>query len=412
MTKRQQKTLIFMCWLIYSVSYMGRYSYNSNVVPMASAFGKSETELGWAMSLFFFAYGAGQIINGILCKFYNTKYVLSLSLISSSVINAVIFIGVPFDYIKYLWLINGISQSVLWTSLLMTISKNLDEKHIKLAILVIGTTVSVGTFLSYGLSAMLALFGGWRFSFLISALVMTVVGITWFTIYGKITLKKGQLKEEQKDTVTQEQGKNNGVGFIVYTLIVFGMLAVITNLVKDGLNSWISKILFDQYHLSESLSIILTMALPVVALFGNALAVNLVKKLKVHNVVSGLLFSVVTVLTFVVTLLFKTPYWYLVLAVFSIVFLFVSSSNSLVTSIIPLTIKSKANSGFIGGILNGCCYAGSTISSVGLGAIKEAYGSWTPIFTLFIILGAFAVVLNGVCLLLNHFRAKSKMKKV
>ena len=189
------------------------------------------------------------------------------------------------------------------------------------------------------------------------------------------------------------------------------MLAIITNLVKDGLNSWVSKILYDQYNLEESLSIILTMVLPVVALFGNTFAVMLVKKIKTHNLVSGLIFLLVTVLTFVVTLLFKTPYWYLVLAVFSIVFLFISSSNSLITSIIPLTIKTKSNSGFIGGILNGCCYVGSTISSVGLGAIKEAYGSWMPIFTLFIILGVCAVALNGICYLVNFIRVKKQGKE-
>ena len=45
----------------------------------------------------------------------------------------------------------------------------------------------------------------------------------------------------------------------------------------------------------------------------------------------------------------------------------------LVTSILPLNLRDRANSGFVAGILNGCCYVGSTFSSVGLGAISDYY---------------------------------------
>ena len=102
MTSKQQKSLIFMAWLLYVSAYLGRYSYNSNILPMSIFYGVSDTEMGLATSFFFFAYGAGQIINGLLCKFYNVKYVLSGALIISSIINAVVFLGVlPFSYIKF-----------------------------------------------------------------------------------------------------------------------------------------------------------------------------------------------------------------------------------------------------------------------------------------------------------------------
>ena len=136
MSKTKQITLIIMCWLLYVAAYLGRYSYNSNILPMSIHYGATDTEMGLATSFFFFAYGAGQIVNGLLCRFYKVKYVLSSALIISAAINAVIFLGViPFDLIKVLWLFNGIAQSVLWSSLLMVLSRNLDENHIKKAVI-------------------------------------------------------------------------------------------------------------------------------------------------------------------------------------------------------------------------------------------------------------------------------------
>ena len=52
-------------------------------------------------------------------------------------------------------------------------------------------------------------------------------------------------------------------------------------------------------------------------------------------------------------------------------------------------MKGKLNSGFIAGILNGCCYLGSTISSYGLGVIADSFG-WLAVF--WVLLAVCAVV--------------------
>ena len=213
MTKKQSKTLIFLCWAIYVVAYLGRYSYNSNNLPISQFYGVSDMELGLVSSCFFFAYGAGQIINGLLCRYYNMKFVLPCSVIVSSIINIVIYCGVPFQYFKYLWLLNGLAQSMLWSSLLLILSRNLDEKYIKIAIVVMSTTVSLGTFLSYGTSAVLATFGGFKWSFFISAVLMTLVGIIWFFTYGKVTTKNLNVKtlENKTESISVKQKTDKSV---------------------------------------------------------------------------------------------------------------------------------------------------------------------------------------------------------
>ena len=53
--------------------------------------------------------------------------------------------------------------------------------------------------------------------------------------------------------------------------------------------------------------------------------------------------------------------------------------NNIITSMAPLYMRAKINSGMLAGILNGCCYLGSTLSSYGLGVIADNFG-WTAVF--------------------------------
>jgi len=390
MSKRQQRLLIFMCWALYVSAYLGRYSYTANILPISTRFSLSDTETGLVSSMFFFAYGAGQIVNGLFCKYYNTRYMLFGSLIISSIINLAIFFGVPFVAYKYLWLVNGLAQSVLWSSLIMTLSKNLDEVYIKKAIVVMSTTASIGVFLSYGISALLVLLDVYTLVFLVAAVLMVVTAVFWVIIYKNITLKAQPVQESYVvDKKPQRQKTDKSVYKV---LVLFGIFAIVVNLVKDGLSTWIPTVLKDEYALPESLSIFLTLFVPVLGVFGTAFVVALNKKIKDYNALIAITFAISSVFALVVVLVLKTPAWIAVLISFGIMAFLMSGSNNVITSMLPLGLRDKANSGFVAGILNGCCYVGSTISSVGLGAISDNFG-WSVVFDIFLIM------LVAVCVL-------------
>ena len=143
--KMRQNLLIFMCWMIYVASYISRYSYNANIVAIKDYYNVTNSTTGLVSTFFFFAYGVGQIVNGIMCKTYNKKLFLSLPLIVSALINLYLFTCPKIEIYKYLWLVNGICLSVLWSLLILTLSENLDEKHLSPAMIVMSSTVAAGT---------------------------------------------------------------------------------------------------------------------------------------------------------------------------------------------------------------------------------------------------------------------------
>ena len=203
--KITQNTIIIMCWLIYSMAYLGRYSYNANITLIIDDFGISNAQAGLVATFFFFSYGIGQVVNGILCGRYNKKYVIPISLLVSSAINVVVLLDVPFFAIKYMWLLNGFIQSCLWPSIISVISKTVDNKNMDRATVFMGTTTCVGTIASYAICSLFAQLNIYRASFAFAALVMITLAIIWFFIYSP------ELEVyEKEERNTQEHRGTNG----------------------------------------------------------------------------------------------------------------------------------------------------------------------------------------------------------
>ena len=89
MTKKKtsQNLIIIMCWLVYSLAYLGRFSYNANITLIIEDYGVNKAQAGLVATFFFFAYGIGQVINGILSSKYNKKLIFPIALTISSLIN-------------------------------------------------------------------------------------------------------------------------------------------------------------------------------------------------------------------------------------------------------------------------------------------------------------------------------------
>ena len=403
--KRAAMSLIMLCWLVYSCSYIGKINYAANIIRIQDYYSiTNKAEVGLVNTLFFFAYGVGQFVNGVWCKKYNLKWVVFGSLMASGIINLAVPFLPTFEPIKYLWTINGFLLAVLWPSLIRLLSETLTKKYMATASVIMGTTVAVGTFFVYGTSAAYALFTSFKASFYTAAIVLIGVALVWILFVSKL------IDMQQKDEENAENVQVKGIDAVtkpskkpIYLMIcVLAFYGIATNLIKDGLGTWVPSILKESYGLPDSLSIILTLALPIVCIFGNAFAVTVHKRISDFVYQCVLMFASSGVIIALVIVGFESGQWILSLVGFTAVSLLVSSCNSLITSIFPLFMRGKVNSGLIAGVLNGFCYVGSTLSTYGLGLIADNYG-WTAVF--WTLLFACAAVACGaaVYLLIRRF---------
>ena len=385
--KKQSYLLIFLGWLVYTFSYLGKVNYSANITQIIDFYGITKSQAGMVPTFFFFAYGIGQVFNGLFCKKYNIKWMIFISLVVSASINLIIAVTSNFSIMKWLWLVNGFVLSILWPTIIRLLSESLPQKSLGTSSVVMGTTVAIGTLIIYGLSSIFVAFDRFKLSFYTAGIAVMIVAIVWIILYNKAVnkakneKKKDEIIEEVKENVSLQEhtGSDNDRKLLYISIYVLCFCAIGVNLIKDGLTTWVPSILKDEFSMSDSLSILLTLFLPVLAVFGNVYA------LKTHKIIPDYVnhcvavFAVIAVFIGIIigSLTFEFVAFMLIGLV--IVNFLASSLNSLITSIFPLFMRGKVNSGLFAGILNGFCYVGSTISSYGLGAIADNFG-WTAVF--------------------------------
>ena len=410
--KNKTSTLIIMlCWLVYTCSYIGKVNYAATINQTMDFF-KINTDIAGIVSTgFFFSYGVGQIVNGILCKKYNLKYIIFISLTCSALANFIVGVTTNFTLIIVIWIINGFSMSILWPSLIRFLAENLSKKQMSKASVIMGTTVAIGTFTTYGLSAIFAKIN-FKVLFFIATTIFIVVAFIWLFSSSKLAEKIKSETEQEDETVSNEtQNKKSFDSLLLLNIILLCAFGIVTNFIKDGLTTWMPVILKSEYSLDESLSIVLTLALPAVAVMGNLLAVTLNKKLKDFVLQAGLLFLVSGILISTVILTSEFKIFYVTLSAFTIVCLLVSSNNSLITCVFPLFMKGKVNSGAIAGILDGFCYVGSTLSAYGLGLINKMFG-WNAVFYVLLGFCVFACVVMAIYLVIKKIITKKNLENL
>lgn len=382
--RKRSSLLILLCWAVYTCAYLGKYSYTANTLSVIADYGITKAEAGLASTLFFAAYGTFQIIHGFFCRHYPKKIVIFSALAVSAAVNAVIYAGVPFDVLKVLWFINGVAQSTLWPTLLLTISQYVARDQYKSAVLAMSSTVAVGTILAYCSGALYVEFAGnYHLSFLTATIALGVIACVWLFFYPRLTAAGPVVPEAPGAKPAARPGQAAPAsGAAIAVMVVFlGFCGVVDNLVKDGLNTWVPNILNETYGLEVGASMVLTLSLSVIGIFGAAFAVTLQKKIPDFTLLTGALFAFASLFLGGVLLLFRTPYWLPVVVVFGFLSLLMHSINNVSTSMMPLYLGDRVNAGMLSGIMNGACYVGSALSSYCLGAFADANG-WNGVFYL------------------------------
>ena len=374
---RRQDLVIFLCWLAYTCVYFGRYSYHANINAVMAENGVTHAAAGLVSTFFFISYGVGQVVHGLLSARYPKRLLFPLVLGFSAALNLAVYFGAPFSSYKYLWFLNGAATSAMWSSLILVLSENLDARHLKRAILLMGTTTSGGTFATYGLASLFSAYFDYKLSFLVGASILIAVGAVWFFLYRPT----GYVPEKAAPASLPGKKKSSPAKAVLAIVAVFCVLAAADNFVKDGLATWVPSILKETYGLTDGASLGITTFLTLVGLLTAPLTLAANRAVKDLTSLATLFFGAAAILTGAILALMRVSFWPVVV-IFGTVMLLMHMINNVLTSMGPLYMRGRIHSGKMSGVVNGACYVGSAASSFGLGLFADRFG-WRPVFLLF-----------------------------
>lgn len=377
--------LLFLSWLAYTAANVGRMDYSASMVAIIEQTGAAKDAAGLVASFFFFAYGAGQFVNGFLCHKYNSRLVIFGSLLLAATAN----IALPFcksvEIMKWLWLVNGLVQSVLWSSLVKLQAEYLTDKDIGKSVLLMSTTTAAGTFIAYGISALSVALKSWQPMFYFAGGLLAVSAFAWFFGIRYVQKNLPEFEVKKAEMPKTENGQSSKAPVWVALAFVF-VFAIANGFIKDGVTIWVPNLLKETYSLETYFSIILTLILPLISISGAYVARLIHKKLPNDVLLCGIFYLASGAILGIIFWLYNRSLAVTIIA-FAFVACFMAAINNVVASSVPFRLRTVGRSGMFAGLINTFCYVGSTLSSYLLGAMAEKSG-WNSVVLLLLIISA------------------------
>ncbi|MCM1026179.1 MAG: MFS transporter [Roseburia sp.] len=402
--KRISFLLFMLCWGAYFTSYIGRLNYSSAISSMNAEGIVSRSQAGAVSMIYFFAYAAGQLINGMLADRINPKWMLFAGLSLSGIANGLMGTVPVYPWVLLFWGMNGYTQAMIWPPVIRIIAERFTEEKRKKYIFDFASSMTMGTFASYLLSAGALRFLGWRFVFRLPALLLFAAAVSWILGYGYIerfvrkTDDTGNSDDrgsadEIADMRTEEgraAGKQPSFGEI---LLGSGILAallpvIIHGMIKDGVVQWVPTYLHEQFGVTAAFSAVLTMALPLLNLSGAYLAKWADRKNPGRELRSASIFFMLATAALALLATVGKFGALLTALLFAVVTALIMAANVLFVNVIPVHFEKQGKVATVSGFLNASAYVGSAISTYVISLLAERFGwgvtvgTWIGVMTL------------------------------
>lgn len=418
---RECGALFLLCWLAYFSTYICRLNFSAIIPKLLESGSFTQSETASVSSAFFICYGVGQLFSGVLGDRFSSRSMIFTGVFVSGISNVFMFFGYrSYRALLLLWALNGAAQSLVWAPILHIAGDFFSLHDQKKFGVDISTTVPLGTLASYGVSLLTLCLAPWRYVFLSCGVCVLLVSLCWLFGTARLfpKLQKSQAdalpgnstaetlpsrrenassdkrsQRHRRSSEDQPLGKilsSSGVFILFLSIIIQGTL-------KDSVTQWIPAFLDNQFRAGTSISLALTMLLPLINVTGAYFAKAVNQKLQNELSVSAVFFGIAA--GFLAVLMsFGKNNIFLALLCMAGVTNSMFAVNVMLITMVPLRFAKFGRASTVGGLLNAVAYIGCGLLNLGAGALLEQSGSaWNNLFLLWLCLAAGALLITGLC---------------
>ncbi len=393
------RLLFVACWIAYCTAYLGRINYTAALTAIVADGVFTKSHAGLIGTVYFFCYGAGQVVSGVLGDRLSPYKLIGTGLVGTMCANiAMPLCSQSYIVMSVVWGFNGIAQSMLWTPILYIISNILPPEQRSRACLYIAASYPVGSLLSYSISAACIRLASWHFAFYVPAAVAGVVIVFWIIS----ARRAGKVLGRGQAPVAEEgNGKKRGSAaapFAASGAAVICVAILIQGMLKDGVNSWVPTLITEQYSVPAFFSVLLSALLPIINLSGAWFATKLFEGPFKRNEMATSFFCFLLALVPLIGFIFAAKFSIVLCVIFFALFTtLIVAINHLFITLIPVRFAKYGCASTVGGIFNSCTYIGSAVSTYGFGAASEKLG-WSATVIFWIILGTLGATVCLACI--------------
>lgn len=393
-TGRRSLTVLFAA--AYMVSYLTRINFGAIISEMVTDTGFSKSLLSLSLTGSFITYGAGQIVSGVLGDLISPKKLVSAGFITTIVMNLLIPVCPNPYYMMAVWCLNGFAQSMMWPPMVKIMTAYLSEEEYKRSVTKVSWGSSFGTILVYLLSPALITLAGWKWVFVTSAAFGGAMLLLWI-LFCPDARPEPRRKEKTK-------ANSSAYGALFAPVMIGVMLAIVfQGILRDGVTTWMPSYLSDTYNLSNSISILTGVIMPIFGILCYQAASGLHVRWLTNPVSCGAVFSLVGTVSALGLFLLTGTSPVLSVCFTAVLIGCMHGMNLMLVCMIPSYFKRFGNVSAASGIINSCTYVGSALSTYGVALISEKSG-WDTTLFLWLVCAALATALCFLCA--SAFRKK------
>lgn len=412
--------IFMLCFFAYTVSYIGRKGFSAGLTEISQTLAMSRTFSGAISTGYLACYGGGQLINGLLSDRISPKYMITAGLFGAGVCNTLMgLVSAPYTML-IVWCMNGLFNSMLWSSVIRAISEWLPHNNQPVACTAIEATVPVGTVIAYAVSSVCLKFFSWRISFFVSGSCLFAVCAVWFISVSSLKnyIEKTRLANAALNASVVSNGSENSdrVSRVSLVKCIFGaglvtaVIGILFNgIIKDGVTEWVPAFITERFSVPAATAVSASMLLPVINLSGAFVAKKVNDRLNNEMASASVMFLICVIS---MTLLYVCARADIIPTV---VLLAVATSamlgaNNLFLTRMPLYFSPVGRTASVTGFLNACSYLSASLSSVLIGRIADKAG-WNSAVIFWMIASAagLAACIVGISL---WKRGREKIKQL
>ncbi len=363
--KNDSRRISLLFAFTYMISYMTRINFGAVISEMVSATGFSRSALAAAITCSSVTYGCGQLVSGFCGDHVRPKLLCLGGLITTGIVNLLIPLCPNAALMTVLWGVNGLAQAFMWPPIVKLMTELLTEEEYKHATVVVSWGSSVGTIIMYLASPLFITFMNWQSIFLVCGVLGLVTAVVWHKQCIDVPV--------DKKSASSVRGKSSDSLFSALMFMIMAAI-VLQGMLRDGVTTWMPSLISDTYNLSNSLSILTGVALPIFSIICFRAAEQLYR-ISPDNPVkcSGIIFAAGT-LSAAILLVTVGKNTALTVLFSALLTGCMHGVNLLLICMIPPYYKKCGGVSTVSGLLNSCTYIGSSISTYGIAVISEKLG--------------------------------------
>lgn len=254
----------------------------------------------------------------------------------------------------------------MWPPMVRLMTALFSDEDYKRVTVKVSFGSSLGTILVYLLSPIAITFFSWKFVFWFSAFCGVVMILIWNRFCIDVNVKK---------EITDTKSSSKGMSAIFSPVMIFIMITIVLHgMLRDGITTWMPSYISETYNMSNAVSILTGVVLPLFTMVCFEITSVLHRK-KLRNPVlcAGAVFGVGTLASIGLMCISGKS------AVLSILLSALLTGtmhgvNLMLVCMIPPYFQKYGNVSAASGFINASTYIGSALSTYGIAILSESFG--------------------------------------